>query len=197
MDNANVSTIGPQYFNMASTKTFRTTDDQSSNTDTTSTLEGPTEALEEEEFTLTDAVNAKSISSLNSSRSSELLHLIQQSTFFLNMAQQLLSQTSNKTKIKLMTHTPSEPLLHTPSLTTEYTSTDRIKSDTPTLAPGNSGIYTATATTSSSSAMNVTTSSDDIETTKYNIIPTKRDTTFEENLNTKSTPSFSTLVSKL
>ena len=196
MDNANVSTIGPQYFNMASTKTFRTTDDQSPNTNTsTTTLEGPTEELDGEELTLSDAVNANSISSSNSS--SELLHLIQQSTFFLNMAQELLSQTSNKTKIKLMTHTPSEPLLHTPSLTTEYTSTDRIKSDTPTLAPGNSGIYTATATTSSSSAMNVTTSSDDIETTKYIIIPTKRDTTFEENLNTKSTPSFSTLVSKL
>ena len=196
MDNANVSTIGPQYFNMASTKTFRTTDDQSPNTNTsTTTLEGPTEELDGEELTLSDAVNANSISSSNSS--SELLHLIQQSTFFLNMAQELLSQTSNKTKIKLMTHTPSEPLLHTPSLTTEYTSTDRIKSDTPTLAPGNSGIYTATATTSSSSAMNVTTSSDDIETTKYIIIPTKRDTTSEENLNTKSTPSFSTLVSKL
>ena len=195
MDNANISTIGPQYFNMASTKTFRTTDDQSPNTNTsTTTLEGPTEELDGEELTLSDAVNANSISSSNSS--SELLHLIQQSTFFLNMAQELLSQTSNKTKIKLMTHTPSEPLLHTPSLTTEYTSTDRIKSDTSTLAPGNSGIYTATATTSSS-AMNVTTDSDDIETTKYIIIPTKRDTTFEENLNTKSTPSFSTLVSKL
>ena len=182
---------------MASTKTFRTTDDQSPNTNTsTTTLEGPTEELDGEELTFSDdAVNANSISSSNSS--SELLHLIQQSTFFLNMAQELLSQTSNKTKIKLMTHTPSEPLLHTPSLTTEYTSTDRIKSDTPTLAPGNSGIYTATDTTSSSSAMNVTTSSDDIETTKYIIIPTKRDTTFEENQNTKSSPSFSTLVSKL
>ena len=88
MDNANVSTIGPQYFNMASTKTFRTTDDQSPNTNTsTTTLEGPTEELDGEELTLSDAVNANSISSSNSS--SELLHLIQQSTFFLNKAQVL------------------------------------------------------------------------------------------------------------
>ena len=189
LDNANISTIGPQYFNTLSTQTFRTTDEPTTDINTVTTLEGPTEELEKES-TITNAVNENGISSLNSSH--ELLHLIQQSTLFLNMAQHILSQTSNKTTMKIITHTPNESLLHTPSLTTEYT--DRIMSDTSTLRPGSS---IAATSTSFSSAMNVTTGSDDIETTKYIIIPTKRDNTFEENMNTKATPSFSTLVLKL
>ena len=174
---------------MLSTQTFRTTDEPTTNINTAATLEGPEEELEKEP-TITNAVNENDISSLNLTH--ELLHLIQQSTFFLNLAQHILSQTSNKTTMKIITHTPNESLLHTPSLTTEYT--DRIKSDTSTLRPGSS---IAATSTSFSSAMNVTTGSDDIETTNYIIIPTKRDNTFEENMNTKAKPSFSTLVSKL
>ena len=173
-----VSTIGPQDSN------------------TVTILEDLTEELNEPESPVTETVNRNSITSLNSS--TELLHLIQQSTFFLNLAQQFLSQASNKTKINILSQTSTESVPVIPSLTTENTNTERIttyssKSDTSTrtLGPANSD----TVTTSFSYPTNVTTSSDDIKNTTHVIIPAIRDKTVEENLDTKSTPSFSTLVS--
>ena len=185
---SNVSTIGPQY---GSTQTIMTTEELFTNNEhTTTILDGPPEDLNEHESTITDVYNGNSIASLNSS--TELLHLLQQSTFFLNLAQQFLSQASNQTKI--MSQPSRESVLVTPSLTTEDTNTERVttylESETSSVGPANS----KTVTTQHPSPANMTKSSDDIETTTHIIIPAMRDKTVEENLEIKSSPSFSTLV---
>ena len=178
---ANVSTIGPQYGSTQTTEGLLTNKEH-----TTTTLDGPPEELDEHESTITDVYNGNGITSLNSS--TELLHLLQQSTFFLNLAQQFLSRASNKTKI--ISQPSRESLLSTPS--TEDTKTEKITyfSETSSFGPA----YSEAITTQYPSPANMTTRSDDIETTTDIIIPTIRDKTVKENLDTKSSPSFSTLV---
>ena len=145
----------------------------------TTTLEDATEESDDQDL-------FSGTSSETRSSATELLHLIQQSTFFLKLAQQFLSQAANSTKAEIIMQTNTEAQTFTPTseagdiITSSYSLTNAIESTS----------SKAAETIASGSDNPDTTSSDDIKSESYAI---GSSTITEESTGT-APPSFSILV---
>ena len=151
----------------------------------TATLEDATEESDDQ-----DLFSGTSSEIRNSA--TELLHLIQQSTFFLKLAQQFLSQAANSTKAEIIMQTKTEARTFTSTseagdiITSSYSLTNGS-----TIESTTSKATEAFALRSGSDNPEDTTSSDDITSESYAIGSSS--TITEENTGT-ATPSFSILV---